>query len=90
MCQLSLTWLSLYAAPTRPHPATPQVVVLGQDPYHGPGQAVGLCFSVPPDAKRPSSLLNIYKELASDCGCRIVPHGNLEEWAAQGERPGLQ
>eukprot|EP00873_Tetraselmis_striata_P042198 jgi/Tetstr1/462462/TSEL_007458.t1 len=61
-----------------------KVVILGQDPYHGPGQAVGLCFSVPPDAKRPSSLLNIYKELASDCGCRIVPHGNLEEWAAQG------
>lgn len=61
-----------------------RVVILGQDPYHGPGQAVGLCFSVPPEAKRPSSLLNIYKELASDCGCRIVPHGNLEAWAAQG------
>lgn len=61
-----------------------KVVILGQDPYHGPGQAVGLCFSVPDTAKRPSSLLNMYKELNTDCGCRIVSHGNLETWATQG------
>ena len=47
-----------------------RVVILGQDPYHGPGQAMGLCFSVPPGRAQPPSLQNIFKELASDLGCR--------------------
>lgn len=61
-----------------------RVVILGQDPYHGPGQAHGLCFSVPPGVRPPPSLVNIYKELHSDLG--IVPprHGFLESWARQG------
>lgn len=61
-----------------------KVVILGQDPYHGPGQAHGLCFSVQPGVKLPPSLKNIYKELASDLGCTPVAHGNLEHWARQG------
>lgn len=61
-----------------------KVVILGQDPYHGPGQAHGLAFSVPEGVRTPPSLVNIYKELASDCGVRIPPHGNLEHWARQG------
>lgn len=61
-----------------------RVVVLGQDPYHGPGQAHGLCFSVQPGVKIPPSLLNIYREIESDLG--IVPprHGYLQSWAEQG------
>lgn len=61
-----------------------KVVILGQDPYHGPGQAHGLCFSVPEGIKVPPSLVNIYKELHSDIGMQIPKHGNLEEWAKQG------
>lgn len=61
-----------------------KVVILGQDPYHGPGQAHGLAFSVPEGVKVPPSLVNIYKELASDLGVSPRPHGNLEHWARQG------
>ncbi len=61
-----------------------KVVVLGQDPYHGPGQAHGLCFSVPQGVEVPPSLRNIYKEIASDLGTEVPPHGNLERWAEQG------
>ena len=61
-----------------------KVVILGQDPYHGVGQAHGLSFSVPHGIKPPPSLLNIYKELRADIGFTIPPHGNLEPWARQG------
>ncbi|MCC5884009.1 MAG: uracil-DNA glycosylase [Halomonas sp.] len=61
-----------------------KIVVLGQDPYHGPDQAHGLSFSVRPGVPVPPSLANIYKELAADIGCRPVNHGNLETWARQG------
>lgn len=61
-----------------------KVVILGQDPYHGDGQAHGLCFSVKPDVEIPPSLVNIYKELQDDCGCRIPNHGYLTKWAEQG------
>ena len=61
-----------------------KVVILGQDPYHGPGQAHGLSFSVPNGIKPPPSLKNIYKELSSDLGCDIPEHGNLQQWADQG------
>lgn len=61
-----------------------KVVILGQDPYHGPQQAHGLCFSVQPGVKVPPSLVNIYKELASDVGFSPVRHGFLEPWAKQG------
>jgi len=55
-----------------------------QDPYHGPGQAMGLSFSVPEGIKKPSSLGNIFKELEKDLGCTVPSHGNLERWAVQG------
>jgi uracil-DNA glycosylase len=61
-----------------------RVVILGQDPYHGPGQAHGLCFSVPPEVQPPPSLVNIYKELESDLGIKRPRHGFLEHWARQG------
>jgi uracil-DNA glycosylase len=61
-----------------------KVVILGQDPYHGPGQAHGLCFSVQRGVKPPPSLVNIFKELNSDVGMQIPDHGNLEKWAEQG------
>ena len=61
-----------------------RVVILGQDPYHGPGQAHGLCFSVREGVKPPPSLVNIYKELAQDLGVTPVNHGHLEAWARQG------
>ena len=61
-----------------------KVVILGQDPYHGPGQAHGLAFSVPPGVRIPPSLANIHKELAADLGLPRPPHGNLEGWARQG------
>lgn len=61
-----------------------KAVILGQDPYHGPGQAHGLCFSVQRGVKPPPSLVNIFKELDSDVGFRIPDHGNLEKWAEQG------
>jgi len=61
-----------------------QVVLLGQDPYHGPGQAHGLSFSVPHGIKAPPSLRNMLKELADDIGCTPPTHGNLTSWAEQG------
>lgn len=61
-----------------------KVVILGQDPYHGDGQAHGLCFSVKPDVAIPPSLVNIYKELQDDLGCYIPNNGYLEKWAKQG------
>ncbi|HVU29721.1 MAG TPA: uracil-DNA glycosylase [Sphingomicrobium sp.] len=61
-----------------------RVVILGQDPYHGEGQAHGLCFSVQPGVRPPPSLVNIYKELESDLGIRPASHGFLEHWAKQG------
>ena len=64
--------------------ADTRVVILGQDPYHGPRQAHGLCFSVQPDVAIPPSLANIYKELHSDLGIVPPQHGNLESWARQG------
>ncbi|WP_434985471.1 uracil-DNA glycosylase [Vreelandella zhaodongensis] len=64
--------------------ASVKVVILGQDPYHGPNQAHGLCFSVQPGIQVPPSLVNIYKELASDVGFAPVRHGFLESWATQG------
>ncbi|MDX3908731.1 MAG: uracil-DNA glycosylase [Sphingobium sp.] len=61
-----------------------RVVILGQDPYHGPGQAHGLAFSVQPGVRTPPSLVNIYKELQSDLGIAPPRHGFLEHWARQG------
>jgi len=61
-----------------------KVVILGQDPYHGRGQAHGLSFSVPSGVKPPPSLVNIFKEIASDLGAKIPRTGNLEGWAKQG------
>ena len=61
-----------------------KVVILGQDPYHGDGQAHGLCFSVQPQVAIPPSLENIYKELQDDLGCYIPNNGYLEKWAKQG------
>lgn len=61
-----------------------KVVILGQDPYHGPGQAHGLCFSVLPGVPVPPSLLNIYKELETDLGIARASHGCLLPWARQG------
>lgn len=64
--------------------ADTKVVILGQDPYHGPKQAHGLSFSVNPGVKTPPSLVNIYKELHSDLGCYIPNNGYLKKWADQG------
>lgn len=61
-----------------------KVVILGQDPYHGPNQAHGLCFSVQPGVTLPPSLRNIYKELAADLGIQPPDHGCLQSWAEQG------
>jgi uracil-DNA glycosylase len=61
-----------------------RVVILGQDPYHGAGQAHGLCFSVQPGVRIPPSLVNIYKEMQSDLGIPPARHGFLEHWARQG------
>lgn len=66
-----------------PLPAV-KVVILGQDPYHGIGQAHGLCFSVPEGIKPPPSLMNIYKELHTDIGFPVPTNGNLEKWTKQG------
>lgn len=67
---------------TSPHDV--RVVILGQDPYHGPGQAHGLCFSVQPGVRVPPSLVNIYKEMQSDLGITRASHGYLAHWARQG------
>ena len=61
-----------------------KVVILGQDPYHGPGQAHGLSFSVPSGVPAPPSLKNIFKEIETDLGVRMSGHPNLESWACQG------
>lgn len=61
-----------------------KVVILGQDPYHGPGQAHGLCFSVLPGVPFPPSLLNIFKEIQQDLGIPVPSHGCLQSWAEQG------
>jgi len=61
-----------------------KVVILGQDPYHGPGQAHGLCFSVPPGVPKPPSLINILKEMENDLGLPIPVSGDLTPWARQG------
>jgi uracil-DNA glycosylase len=61
-----------------------KVVIIGQDPYHGPNQAHGLCFSVQPPTKPPPSLVNIYKELEADIGIPVPSHGDLSKWAEQG------
>jgi uracil-DNA glycosylase len=61
-----------------------QTVILGQDPYHGPGQAHGLCFSVQSVVRTPPSLVNIFKEMESDLAIPRAKHGNLEHWATQG------
>ena len=64
--------------------AETKVLILGQDPYHGPGQAHGLCFSVRRGVKVPPSLRNVYKELEADLGMPPPDHGNLDAWARQG------
>lgn len=64
--------------------AKTKVVILGQDPYHNPGQATGMSFAVMPGVKLPPSLQNIYKELYDDVGCVPVQHGYLKKWADQG------
>ncbi len=61
-----------------------KAVIIGQDPYHGPGQAHGLCFSVREGIDFPPSLINIFREIESDLGYKPLPTGNLERWAAQG------
>ncbi|WP_421869133.1 uracil-DNA glycosylase [Marinoscillum sp.] len=61
-----------------------KVIIIGQDPYHGPGQANGLCFSVAEGVRMPPSLVNIFKELKDDLGVDMPPHGSLERWAKQG------
>lgn len=61
-----------------------KVCIIGQDPYHGPGQAHGLCFSVKPEVSIPPSLRNIYKELHDDLGCPIPNHGYLKHWTDEG------
>lgn len=61
-----------------------KVVILGQDPYHGPGQAMGLSFSVPDNVQAPPSLKNIFREIETDCGIRMSGYPNLERWASQG------
>ncbi|HUW07422.1 MAG TPA: uracil-DNA glycosylase [Williamwhitmania sp.] len=68
------------------HTPLPQVkvVILGQDPYHGPGQAHGLCFSVPSGIPKPPSLINIFKEISNDLKISMPVSGNLERWADQG------
>jgi len=61
-----------------------KVVIVGQDPYHGPGQANGLCFSVNPGVRPPPSLVNIFKEMCSDLDCPMPKHGDLSHWAREG------
>ena len=65
-------------------PGDVRAVILGQDPYHGPNQAMGLSFSVPAGEKLPPSLRNIYKEMAADLGCRVPASGDLTPWASRG------
>ncbi len=74
----------IFSAFNHTHFDNVKVVILGQDPYHGPGQANGLCFSVSDGIKMPPSLVNIFKEINSDLGYPIPTTGNLERWADQG------
>lgn len=74
-------WFAAFDATS---PQDVRVVILGQDPYHGPGQAHGLCFSVQPGVRTPPSLVNIYKEMQSDLGIPHASHGHLKYWADQG------
>ena len=74
----------LFAAFERTPPTCVRAVILGQDPYHEPGQAHGLSFSVKPGVTIPPSLVNIYQELHDDLGCKIPNNGYLEKWADQG------
>ncbi len=74
----------VFAALHRTSYADTKVLILGQDPYHGPGQAHGLCFSVRPPTPPPPSLANIFRELANDLGHVQPDHGSLESWADQG------
>ncbi|MGL4553704.1 MAG: uracil-DNA glycosylase, partial [Gemmataceae bacterium] len=64
--------------------AAVRVLLLGQDPYHGEGQAHGMCFSVRPGVRPPPSLVNMFKELKTDLGCPVPKHGNLSAWASRG------
>lgn len=73
-----------FAALDATPPQDVRVVILGQDPYHGPGQAHGLCFSVQPGVRVPPSLVNIYKEMQADLGIPPARHGYLKHWAEQG------
>lgn len=73
-----------FAALASVAPTAVKVVILGQDPYHGAGQAHGLSFSVPTGVKPPPSLVNIFKEIHRDLGIEPPAHGNLQSWAAQG------
>ena len=75
---------NIFAALDAVNPQDLNVVILGQDPYHGPKQAHGLSFSVPVGERIPPSLVNIYKELQDDLGCDYPPHGNLQSWSEQG------
>ena len=75
---------SIFRALDLVEPSAVRVVILGQDPYHGPGQAHGLSFSVRPGVRPPPSLVNIYKELQADLGFAPPRHGFLEHWARQG------
>lgn len=75
---------NLFAAFQATPPEKVRVVILGQDPYHEPGQAHGLSFSVQPGVKTPPSLVNIYKELEADLGISPVSHGYLQRWAEEG------
>jgi uracil-DNA glycosylase len=74
----------IFSAFDRCPPEKVKVVIIGQDPYHGPGQANGLCFSVANGIRQPPSLVNIFKELKSDLDIPLPRSGNLESWAAQG------
>ncbi len=75
-----LVWRALQLTP----PHTIKVVIIGQDPYHAPNQAMGLAFSVPKGQKIPPSLQNIYRELYTDMGIPPAPHGDISTWAEQG------
>ena len=74
----------IFAAFNETPPDAVKVVIIGQDPYHGEGQANGLCFSVAPGMRKPPSLLNIFKELQADVGVPVPVDGNLDAWAKQG------
>lgn len=74
----------IFAAFDMTIPEEVKVVILGQDPYHGKGQAHGLCFSVPDEIPQPPSLVNIFKELETDLNIPVPKSGNLERWAKQG------